>query len=78
MSKGRITSAGTNGFWFAEDVETRESIFVHISQVERHLYLHVDDEIEYTRAVNPKSGKEWATEIKLIYAAPMPERKVRP
>jgi cold shock CspA family protein len=78
MSTATVITTGTNGFWFAEDNETRESIFVHVSQVERHKFLHVGDEIEFTLGMNPKSGKPWATDVKITYAAPKPERGVRP
>ncbi|HXA76911.1 MAG TPA: cold shock domain-containing protein [Candidatus Acidoferrales bacterium] len=77
MSTATVTCSGTNGFWFAEDNDTRESVFIHISQIERHKYLHIGDEVEYTLGMNPKSGKEWATAVKLTYVVPKPERGAR-
>jgi cold shock CspA family protein len=77
MSIATVTTTGTNGFWFAADNETRESVFIHISQVEANKWLHLDDEIEYTIGINPKSGKPWATNVKITYAAPKRERGVR-
>jgi cold shock CspA family protein len=78
MSEGTIMSDGTKGFWFAEQDETREIIFVHISQVLNRKYLHRGDRIKFEVEAGP-SGKLRAANVELTWQAPLePNPGVRP
>jgi cold shock CspA family protein len=71
MFTGTITSVGAHGFWFLADDESRDSVFVHISQVENHKWLHLGDRVSFELGTNPKSGRPWATNVKIVWAAPI-------
>jgi cold shock CspA family protein len=68
MFTGTIMSAGSKGFWWAEQDFTRDKIFVHITSVVERKYLQCGDKIRFDIEKTEKGLR--AKNVEIIWAAP--------
>ena len=64
---GSVITEGARGYWFIEQDQTRDSLFVHQSHVKDHKVLHLNDRVRFNVVPNPrKPGEFMATDVEII------------
>lgn len=71
MATGTVMSAGSKGFWWAEQDFTRDKIFIHITAVSNRKYLHLGDKIRFDIEKTDRGLR--AKNVEIVVAAPWQE-----
>ena len=67
MFTGTVTAIGGSGFWFIEQDQTRDNIFVHQRNVVRKKFLHVNDRVRFNLTPSPRiAGEMEAVDVEII------------
>lgn len=67
MFTGVVVSDGNRGFWFIEQDQTRDCVFVHQRNVRRNKFLHRNDRVRYNLAPNPRRpGEMEAVDVEIF------------
>ena len=67
MVTGIVVAASGRGFWFIEQDQTRDCVFVHQNCVVGKKYLRVNDRVRFNLAPNPRKPSEMqAVDVEII------------